>query len=124
GSIEESFMSRLKPGDSFVFAGRGLELVRMHQMTAQVRPAKNPKGPIQKYMGSRFPMSTQLALRVRERLDEARRGIFVDDEMKKIAPLLTVQARWSQIPAPDELLIESTTDREGGHHFLFPFLGR
>ena len=37
---------------------------------------------------------------------------------------MQIQSRWSAIPAPDELLIESIQSREGGHHFLFPFLGR
>ena len=42
GSVEESFIARLKPGDVFMFAGRLLELVRTQQMTAYVRTA--PKG--------------------------------------------------------------------------------
>mgnify|MGYP005840484599 CR=1 FL=1 len=124
GTIEESFIGKLKPGDAFVFAGKVLELLSVRQMTARVRPAKRSRGTVPQWMGGRFPMSTQLAARVRQRLDEARRGVFVDDEMRRIAPLLAVQARWSALPAPGELLVESVQTREGGHHFLFPFLGR
>lgn len=124
GTIEESFIGRLRPGDNFVFAGRSLELVRVHQMTARVRPAKNKRGTIPQWMGARFPMSTHLAERVRHRLDDARRGHYADAEMRAVEPLLQLQARWSALPAPDQLLIESVTTREGGHHFLFPFLGR
>ena len=42
GSVEESFIARLRKGDVFMFAGRLLELVRTQQMTAYVRIA--PKG--------------------------------------------------------------------------------
>jgi ATP-dependent Lhr-like helicase len=124
GTIEEGFISKLKPGDTFVFAGRVLELLSLRQMTARVRPAKKSRGAVPQWMGGRFPMSTQLAERVRYRLDEARRGRFVDEEMRRVAPLLALQARRSGIPAPDELLIESVDTRDGGHHFLFAFLGR
>ncbi len=34
GSVEESFVARMKPGDCFLFGGRLLELVRIHEMTA------------------------------------------------------------------------------------------
>jgi ATP-dependent Lhr-like helicase len=37
GSVEESFIGRLKPGDHFLFSGRILELVRVHEMTAYVK---------------------------------------------------------------------------------------
>ncbi|HRK30798.1 MAG TPA: ligase-associated DNA damage response DEXH box helicase, partial [Tepidisphaeraceae bacterium] len=124
GSMEESFITRLKPGDKFIFAGRNLELISVHQMTARVRPAKTRSGVIAQWMGARFPMSTHLADRVRHRLDEARRRVFADAEMRRVAPLLAIQSRWSSIPSPDELLIESIATHEGGHHFLFPFLGR
>ena len=39
GTIEESFISRMRKGDTFVFGGRLLELVRIHEMTAYVQPA-------------------------------------------------------------------------------------
>ncbi len=37
GSVEEAFIARLRPGDTLVFAGRVLELVRVENMTAYVR---------------------------------------------------------------------------------------
>ena len=39
GHVEESFIAWLTPGDSFVFAGRVLEFVRVREMTAWVKPA-------------------------------------------------------------------------------------
>lgn len=40
GTMEESFLSRLSPGDCFVFAGQVLEMVKIEDMTAYVRRAR------------------------------------------------------------------------------------
>jgi ATP-dependent Lhr-like helicase len=44
GTVEESFIGRLKPGDRFLFGGRILELVRVHEMTAFVKRSPSSKG--------------------------------------------------------------------------------
>jgi ATP-dependent Lhr-like helicase len=124
GSVEESFIARLNPGDRFVFAGKPLEFVRVRDMTAWVRRTKPTKGLIPRWMGARMPLSTELAASLRARLEEASRGVFRDPEMEAIRPILEVQARWSRIPRADELLIERVKTREGHHLFLFPFDGR
>ena len=124
GSVEESFIARLKPGDRFVFAGTPLEFVRVRDMKAWVRRAPNVKGAIPRWMGSRLPMSDSLAAMLRERLGEAARGELRGPEMRALEPLFRVQSRWSRIPAPDELLIERVKTREGIHLFWFPFEGR
>jgi ATP-dependent Lhr-like helicase len=124
GSIEESFVSRLKPGERFIFAGRPLEFVRVRDMTAWVRRANGAGGSIPRWMGGRMPFSSELASAVRAKLDDARAGVFDDPEMRAVAPILRLQARWSHIPAPDELLIERVKTREGHHLFFYPFEGR
>src|SRR5688500_14557477 len=124
GSVEESFIARLNPGDKFIFAGKPLEFVRVRDMVAWVRRAENSKGAIPRWMGARMPLSTELAASLRGRLEEASRGIWRDPEMEAIRPILEVQARWSRIPAADELLIERVKTREGHHLFFFPFEGR
>ena len=73
GSVEESFIARLKPGDRFVFAGTPLEFVRVRDMKAWVRRAPNAKGAIPRWMGSRLPLSGELAELLRARLGEAAR---------------------------------------------------
>ena len=123
GTVEEQFISKLKPGDHFTFAGRPLQLVGVRQMQAIVKPG-NKKGIITTWGGSRFPLSTMLAGIVLDRLGDAREGVFEDGEMQSIAPLLYLQGRWSHLPSRGELLIEQINDREGGHVFLYPFLGR
>jgi len=124
GSVEESFIARLSPGDRFIFAGTPLEFVRVRDMVAWVRRAPNVQGSIPRWMGSRLPLSGELAAAIRSRLGEAERGDFRGHEMEALRPILDVQGRWSRIPGPDDFLIERVKTREGHHLFLFPFEGR
>jgi len=124
GSVEESFIARLNPGDRFYFAGRPLEFVRVRDMKAWVRRAPSGKGAIPRWMGTRLPLSGQLAHMLRLRLEEASDGIFRDVEMETVKPVLEVQRRWSHIPKSNELLVERVQSREGYHMYFFPFEGR
>jgi ATP-dependent Lhr-like helicase len=124
GTVEESFIARLQPGDRFFFAGAPVELVRMRDMKAWVRRVTSTRGAIPRWMGARMPLSGELADLLRQRLGEAADGVFRDPELEALRPLLTVQARWSAIPRPDELLIERVKTRDGWHLFVFPFEGR
>jgi ATP-dependent Lhr-like helicase len=124
GSIEESFIDRLKSGDRFVFAGRTLELVRVRDMTAFVKRATSKRGAIPRWMGGKSPLSTELAEAMRGRLDEAQRGVYADVEMECVRNLLELQARWSIIPSRDELLIELTRYRGVHHAYVFTLAGR
>ena len=124
GSVEESFIGRLEPGDRFFFAGHALELVRVRDMTAFVRRSSRGSGAIPSWDGGRFPLTTQLADAVRRKLRDAGQGRFDDPEIVAVAPILELQSRWSALPKPGELLIESTETREGFHTFVFPFEGR
>lgn len=124
GSVEESFIARLTHGDRFVFAGTPLEFIRVRDMIAWVRRAPNAQGAIPRWMGSRLPLSGELASALRNRLGEAERGTYRDDEMQALKPILEVQRKWSHIPGPSEFLIERVKTREGHHLFFFPFEGR
>jgi ATP-dependent helicase Lhr and Lhr-like helicase len=93
-------------------------------MKAWVRRAPNAQGAIPRWAGGRLPLSGELASMLRARLGEAARGLYRDPEMLALKPLLEVQARWSRIPMPDELLIEHVKTREGHHLFVYPFEGR
>lgn len=124
GTVEESFITRLSPGDKFFFGGSPVELVRMRDMKAWVRRASSTKGVIPRWMGARMPLSGELADMLRQRLGEAAEGEFRDPELEALEPLLRVQAKWSVIPRPDELLMERVKSRDGWHLFVFPFEGR
>lgn len=124
GTVEESFISRLVPGDTFTFAGKRLELVRFRDLQAHVRKSKKQTGPIPHWAGSRMPFSTELAASVRERLEEAQAGRFDGPEMERVRGLIDIQTRWSHLPVTRELLIERLKTREGWHLFFFPMEGR
>jgi ATP-dependent helicase Lhr and Lhr-like helicase len=123
GQIEESFISRLRPGNRFTLGGKVLELVRVRDMTAWVRRASNKKGVVPRWMGGRLPLSNELASAIRRQLDQASRGIYDSPEMTAVRPLFELQARWSQIPSVDTLLIERVETRDGHHLFFYPFEG-
>ncbi len=124
GSIEESFVARLKSGDRFFFGGAPLEFVRVRDMRAWVRRAPNTKGAIPRWMGSRLPLSGELAHLLRLRLGEAADGVYRGAELQALRGLLEIQRKWSAIPRPHELLIERIKSRDGWHLFIYPLEGR
>ena len=124
GTVEEAFVSRLQPGDKFLFAGRPLELVKVFEMKAWVRKAKSQTGAVPRWSGGRMPLSSELAAAVRERLEQARDGVYRGAEMRAVRPILELQQRWSHLPGRDELLIERVKTRDGHHLFFYPFAGR
>lgn len=124
GTVEESFIARLSPGDKFIFSGTPLEFVRVRDLTAWVRRAKSVSGAIPRWMGARMPLSTELSLAVRARLERARLGDFSGNNMEAVRPVLELQAARSAIPKIDELLIEQCETREGHHLWVYPFEGR
>ena len=124
GSVEESFIARLKPGDHFLFGGRLLELVRVQDMTAYVNRAKSKRPAVPRWNGGRMPLSTELSDAMVARLGEASRGIFDGPEMQLVKPLLDIQLDWSGLPTEKNLLAEVMVSREGWHLFLYPYAGR
>ena len=124
GSVEESFIARLKPGDAFMFGGRLLELVRVEQMTALVRRATAGRVALPRWNGGRMPLSSTLADAVLREFAAADAGRFDSPEMQCEKPLSDSQRRWSGMPGPDVLLAETLKSREGWHLFLHPFAGR
>ncbi|MES2546284.1 MAG: ligase-associated DNA damage response DEXH box helicase, partial [Pseudomonadota bacterium] len=124
GSVEENFIARLKPGDHFLFGGRLLELVRVHEMTAFVSKATGKKAAVPRWNGGRLPLSSELAHAMVLRMDAASHGQFKGAEMQMLKPLLQVQCDWSALPTKTTLLAESLHSREGWHLFLYPYAGR
>jgi ATP-dependent Lhr-like helicase len=124
GTVEEGFISRLRAGDCFVFAGRTLEYVRTQEMTAYVRRAEGRKGVVTTWNGSKMPLSSELADAVLEVLAAVDAGDFDAPELQAARPMLLAQQRISRLPTPGTLLVERIRSREGQHLFLYPFGGR
>jgi ATP-dependent Lhr-like helicase len=121
GSVEESFVARLAPGDRFQFGGKTLELVQMKDMTAYVRQSKRGDGLVPRWQGGRLPLSTQLGRNVEALLGGAK---TTGPEMSLIRPLLETQQRLSALPGTSTVLAEQHRTRNGHHLFVFLFAGR
>ena len=121
GTIDEGFVSRLRPGENFVFAGRALQFVSMRDMVAYARKAKKITTNTPHWPGTKLPISGSLGFAVRRTLQVARDGRFESREMEAARTLLSQQER---LPAQDAVLAETCTTGEGHHLFLFPFEGR
>ena len=129
GMVEESFISRLEPGDSFTLAGRNLELVTIKDMTVVVKKSNAKKTIVPSWLGGRLPLSASLGQKLREKLAEAVEqvayGVAAPDvEIQALHPLFHLQQVLSHIPKPGELLIEQIETRDGFHLFVYPFEGR
>lgn len=139
GIIEEGFISRLEPGDSFTLAGKQLELIMIKDMNVIVRNSRVKKSLVPSWMGGRLPLSASLGKVLRSKFDEAS-GInnrqqatgngevsYLEKlpvELSILKPLFHLQAKLSHVPKENELLIEQIETRDGFHLFVYPFEGR
>ncbi|MEQ6166442.1 ligase-associated DNA damage response DEXH box helicase [Ekhidna sp. MALMAid0563] len=123
GTVEESFVSKLNPGDTFWFAGQNLQFVRIKDLTVLVKKSKRKSGLTPAWGGGRLPLSSLLSDQIREKLQLAIQGNFSDPELQKIKPILDLQSRMSMIPDKDSLLIEKVETEHGHHLFFFTFEG-
>ena len=124
GTIDEYFVSSLKIGDTFFFAGRSLKLVKVKGLEALVRKSTAKKGKVPSWHGGTMPLSTQMSTGMRQALHDLKHENYHDPELRKLAPLRDLQMSRSAIPANDELLIEYFHDREGYHLLMYPAEGR
>ena len=124
GVVEESFISKLKQGDVFWFAGKALEYAQLKDMTVLVRRSKRKTNTIPKWMGGRLPLSSQMSKMLREELELAVRDPLASPEITAIQPILELQSELSLVPDQNTLLIEKTVSKEGSHVFFYPFEGR
>jgi ATP-dependent Lhr-like helicase len=147
GVIEEYFISRLSPGDVFTLAGRNLEFVLIKDMTALVRKSNAKKSIVPSWNGGRMPLSANLGMMLRKKLDEAARMVDRKEtgqhagarmaspdqgkkpeepavELRVLQPLFELQAALSYMPRENELLIEQIETKDGFHLFAYPFEGR
>lgn len=124
GTIEEWFIARLNPGDTFWFAGRPLELIRIKEMTVQVKISQKKTGAVPSWQGGRMPLSAMLSENLRIKIGESIAPEAGDQELLAVQPIIRTQQVLSHVPQPDEFLIEKITTREGCHLYVYPFEGR
>lgn len=124
GSIEEWFISRLNVGDTFWFAGKNLELLRVKDLQAIVKLSTKKKGLVPSWMGGRLPLSTHLAFAIRHILDQWQGTASHEPEVVFLTPLFEEQEQRSTLPNSKQLVIEQTQTKDGYHVFFFPFEGK
>ncbi len=120
GEAEEHYFEQMTPGDTFVFAGRVWAFQAVVGMDALVSPADDREPKIPSWGGSKFPLSTSLADRVR--------AMIQDRDHWRVLPVdvqewLALQETRSTVPAAGDMLVE--TFRRGARHYLvvYPFEG-
>jgi ATP-dependent Lhr-like helicase len=123
GTVEEYFISKMKPGDVFTFAGKSLEIVQFKDLSVLVRKV-NRKGAIASWQGGRLPLSNKLSEMLREGISEYQNGAERDTEYAAVDRVLSFQQKRSLLPTKQELLIEKLQTKEGYHVFVYPFEGR
>lgn len=124
GTIEEWFISKLKPGDTFIFAGKKLELFKIRNMQVLVKKASPKKeSKIASWMGGRLALSSQMSELLRQELYRANTD-DLSPELKALQPLFQRQRKESIVPSSNEFLIETFKTREGFHAIFYPFEGR
>ncbi len=122
GEIEEDFAETLTVGDTFLFAGEILRFEGLHEDEALVtRGAPGTDPAIPSYAGSKFPLSTFLAARVRALIADP----FEWDRLPaQVADYLVQQRRRSVLPGPRDLLVETFPRANRYYLACFPFEGR
>ncbi len=124
GMVEESFISRMKPGSNFTLAGRVLEFIMIKDMMALVRKSKQKQAMSPSWMGGRISLTANLGQILRQKYNETLDRVHSDEELDFIFPLFERQAKVSHVPKNNEFLIELINTRDGYHFFAYPFEGR
>jgi len=124
GTIEEWFISKLQPGDVFVFAGKKLELFKIKNMEVLVKKADASK-PVKhaSWLGGRLTLSAQMSELIRHELYSANTNRKTP-ELEALTPIFNRQRLESIVPDDGQFLIETFKTREGFHAIFYPFEGR
>jgi ATP-dependent helicase Lhr and Lhr-like helicase len=130
GMIEEYFITRLEVGDSFVIAGRNVELVQIKDMTVLVRKSTSKKTIVPSWNGGRMSLTANLGRKLRETFNMVSGPGSLNNlsqqqpELLHLKALFELQQELSHIPKDDELLMEHHESKDGYHLLVYPFEGR
>lgn len=121
GEIEEYFIEGLVAGDTFVFGGEIVRYEALVEDQVYVSRANDESPKVPSYMGGKFPLSTYLAERVRNLLDDKRAWRGLPDQVRE---WLMLQSHFSRVPRAREMIVE-TFPRADKHYLVcYPFEGR
>jgi ATP-dependent Lhr-like helicase len=115
GTVDEMFAASLSVGDTFFFSGASLEVISLKDTDLFVRASKK-SARIPTYGGTRMPLSTNLADRVRGFLYHREEWEAFPEDVEE---WLTIQAERSTLPKPGQLLIETFPHED--RHFMVAY---
>jgi ATP-dependent Lhr-like helicase len=121
GRLEEYFLEQLVAGDTFVFAGEVLRFEGIRESAAYVTRTHDPEAQVPSYQGGKFPLSTFLAMRVREMLSNPQSWKVLPTP---VGEWLQIQQYRSVIPEPGQLLVETFPRGSKEYLLCYPFEGR
>ncbi len=121
GEVEEYFVNMLRPGDTFMFAGRLLRFVRVRETAAECVEGGDGDPMVPAYEGGRLPLTTNLADRVRGLLQTPDKWDLFPDQVQD---WLQLQRSVSRLPGRDDLLVETFPRGDRWYLVAYCFEGR
>ena len=103
GELEESFANTLRSGDTFMFAGRLLKFVRIHETTLECTDGGTGTPAVPAYAGTKMSLTSNLAARVRAMLHDPAMWSTYPEPVRE---WLELQLDRSELPGPNDLLVE------------------
>ena len=111
----------MSAGDTFMFAGRLLRYVRLRETTVEVTDGGEGEPMVPAYAGSRQPLTTNLAARVRAMLHNPATWTHYPDSVRE---WLALQQERSELPGEDDLLVEIFPRNGRWYLVAYTFEGR
>ncbi len=121
GEVEEYFVNMLRPGDTFMFAGRLLRFIRVRETTVDCVEGGDGDPMVPAYAGGRLPLTTNLADRVRGLLQDPDKWNLFPDQVQE---WLKLQRKISRLPGRADLLVETFPRGDRWYLVAYCFEGR
>ena len=121
GEVEEYFVNMLVPGDTFMFAGRLLKFLRLRENAVEVTDGGDGEPKVPAYAGGRMPMTTNLANRVRDMLQNPDTWHAFPEAVQE---WLGLQKARSRLPGRRDLLVETFPRGDRFYLVAYCFEGR
>jgi ATP-dependent Lhr-like helicase len=121
GEIEEYFVNMLRPGDTFMFAGRLLRFIRIREMACECMEGGDGDPMVPAYEGGRMPLTTNLADRVRGLLQTPEKWHLFPEQVQD---WLKLQRGVSRLPGRNDLLVETFPRGDRWYLVAYCFEGR
>ncbi len=137
GTIEESFLEKLRPGDVFVLGGNVYQFKFARGMTAQVSASANRPPNVPAWFSEMLPLSFDLASEIgrfrkllnekfclskskKEIIDFINDYVYVDkNAAESIYNYFFEQFNYAEIPSNTRIIIEHYTNEQGIKHVIF-----